>query len=324
MPPRPQLTWQITDPLGEALHALRMSGTFYCRSELAAPWGLGLPSFPNCLWFHAVTRGSCILSGKGLETQQLRAGDFALITRGQGHELRSAARVPTPNVLDLPQELMSERYSLLRHGGDGEPATLVCGVVRFENHTASDLIAQLPPVIRIDAFESSHAEWMQSTLRIMADEARQLAPGGETVLTRLADILVVQAIRSWLLQRKDEHEGWLGAFKDPRIGRALALVHRDPSQDWSVGSLASAVAMSRSAFAARFAELVGETPAHYVMRVRMRVADEWLGTSGSTVAEVATRLGYQSEAAFNRAFKRCLGETPGNARKRARQVESVA
>jgi transcriptional regulator GlxA family with amidase domain len=141
------------------------------------------------------------------------------------------------------------------------------------------------------------------------------SPGGETVITRLADILVIQAIRSWIQCDPAAQTGWLGALQDAQIGRAIALIHRDPARFWTVASLAGEVAMSRSAFAARFTELVGEPATHYVARWRMHVALTWLKEEDTAMAEVAARLGYQSEAAFSRAFKRFLGFSPGAARR---------
>jgi AraC-like DNA-binding protein len=158
-------------------------------------------------------------------------------------------------------------------------------------------------------------EWIQSTLRLMAAEARELRPGGETIVTRLADILVIQAIRAWIEQDPAAQTGWLGALKDHQIGRALTLIHREPAHDWSVASLADEVAMSRSAFAARFTQLVGETPMYYVTRWRMQVAQNVLQVGDATVGEIALRLGYGSEAAFSRAFKRFHGIPPGAVRR---------
>ena len=158
-------------------------------------------------------------------------------------------------------------------------------------------------------------EWIASTLRFMAAEAREPRLGGETVITRLADILVIQAIRSWIEQDPAAQTGWLGALRDPQIGRAISLIHRDPARTWTVASLADEVAMSRSAFAARFAELVGEPPMHYVTRWRMHAAVTWLREGDATLGELALRLGYQSEAAFSRAFKRFIGVSPGAVRR---------
>ena len=132
---------------------------------------------------------------------------------------------------------------------------------------------------------------------------------------RLADILVIQAIRSWIEQDPAAQTGWLGALRDPQIGRAISLIHRDPARAWTVASLADEVAMSRSAFAARFAELVAEPPMHYVTRWRMHAAVTWLQEGDATLGELALRLGYQSEAAFSQAFKRFIGLSPGAVRR---------
>jgi AraC-like DNA-binding protein len=137
------------------------------------------------------------------------------------------------------------------------------------------------------------------------------------VITRLADILVIQAIRAWIERDPAARTGWLGALRDPQIGRAITLIHREPARDWSVASLAHEVAMSRSAFAARFTELTGEPPMHYVARWRMYTALTWLGEEDAGLGELAARLGYQSEAAFSRAFKRVIGVSPGAARRQA-------
>ena len=154
------------------------------------------------------------------------------------------------------------------------------------------------------------------TLRLIAAEVEDLRPGGEAVITRLADVLVIQALRQWLAHDPAARTGWLGALADDRIGRVLAQVHRDPSRDWTVTSLAAEAAMSRSAFAARFTELVGGPAMAYVTRWRMHVAADELTSGDATVAELAGRLGYRSEAAFSRAFSRTVGESPGALRRR--------
>ncbi len=303
------------DPLGEALHHLRMSGTFYCRSELSAPWGLTLPPMPGCLWFHVVTSGRSWLEVDGAEPRLLQPGDLALVPHGEGHRLRSEAGAAAPSVYDVHQDYVSERYAIIRHGDGGAATSLVCGSIRFEHPAARTLIALLPRIIHIESSSSPRLEWVQSTLRLMAAETRELRPGGEAVITRLSDILVIQAIRSWIESDPAAQTGWLGALQDRQIGRALALIHQDPARDWTVALLADAVAMSRSAFAARFTELVGEPAMRYVTRWRMHVALNTLQEDGATVAELASRLGYQSEAAFSRAFKRVVGVPPGSVRR---------
>jgi len=307
--------WTLVDPLGEALHTLRMSGIFYSRCEFSAPWGLALPAMQHFLMFHVVTSGRCWLDVEGAEPHLLQQGDLALVPHGEGHLLVSEPGVAAARLFDLPRAYESERYEILRHGAGGAVTSLVCGAVRFDHPAARRLVNVLPRTITVEAWSSPEMEWISSTLRFMAAEARELRPGGETVITRLADILVIQAIRSWIARDPVARTGWLGALQDRQIGRAIALIHRDPAHPWTVAALASAAAMSRSAFAARFADLVGEPPMHYVARWRMHVALTWLQEDDATLGELALRLGYQSEAAFSRAFKRFMGVSPGAARR---------
>jgi AraC-like DNA-binding protein len=307
--------FQPSDPLGEALHLLRMNGAFYCRSELSEPWGLTLPPMPDYVWFHVVTSGRLWLTTPDEEARLLGPGDLALVPHGEGHVLRSEAGAPTPGILDLERELVSERYEILRHGGGGARATLLCGAVRFDHPAARNLVRVLPGIIHVEAGGQSPADWMPAILGLMAAEARELRPGGEAVITRLGDILVIQAIRSWLESDPAARAGWLGALQDRLIGPAFTLIHRDPARAWTVAALADELAMSRSAFAARFTDLVGEPVMAYVTRYRMQVAVSALRDEGATVGELADRLGYRSEAAFARAFKRVVGAPPGAVRR---------
>lgn len=309
--------WKPVDALGEALHLMRMSGVFYCRSEFTAPWGLELPPMRDSLMFHVVTSGPCWIEVEGSDPRALRPGDLALVPHGEGHRLLGEPGVRAAGLFDVPRELRSERYEILRHGGGGTPSTVICGAVRFDHPAAHRLVELLPPLITIEAWNAPEADWLQGTLRFMAAEASELKPGGETVITRLADILVIQAIRSWIAQDDAAQSGWLGALQDPQIGRAITLVHRDPAHAWTVASLAAEVAMSRSAFAARFTELVGEPVMRYVARWRMHLAATSLQEDDAPLGELARRLGYESEAAFSRAFKRFIGVSPGAARRAA-------
>ena len=318
--PLPALWKSSADPLGEALHFLRMSGSFYCLSEFTTPWALDLPPMQDCMMFHVVTAGECRLEVPGAEVCTLRPGALALVPHGRGHSLSSGSDVTAAKLFDLPRELVSDRYENLRHGGGGAPTTMLCAAVRFEDPAAQHLLRLLPRLIAVDAWNSPELEWLQSTLRFLNTEARELRAGGETVITRLADILVIQAIRSWISTDPQAQTGWLGALRDKQIGRAIASIHRDPARDWTVASLASAVGMSRSAFAARFTELVGEPAMHYVSRWKMHAALTWLKESDAPLSQLASKLGYESEAAFSRAFKRLMGVSPGAARRQAASV----
>ncbi|MEJ3658840.1 AraC family transcriptional regulator [Actinomycetes bacterium KLBMP 9759] len=311
--------WTWSDPMGEALHLLRMTGTFYFRAELSEPWGMDIPPLPDTLWFHVVTHGSAnlVLAPPAEQDVPLAPGGLALVPHGAGHGLRSGAGAPMRSAPHIPHDFLSERYAVLRHGGGGETSTMVCGAVRFDHPAARTLVALLPAVIRIDTAETADAEWLSATLGLLAAEVAQLRPGGEAVITRLSDIVVIQAIRAWIESDPAARTGWLGALRDPQIGRALTLIHRDPAREWTVAALAAETAMSRSAFAARFTELVGEPAMHYVTRWRMHTAMTWLTDDTMTVGEISRRLGYRSEAAFSRAFKRVIGVAPGAARRAA-------
>ena len=316
--------WAPSDPLAEALHFLRMNGAFYCRSELTAPWGMTMMAMPGYIWFHVVTTGRVWLEAGDDEGRLLQPGDLGLVPHGEGHVLRSEPGVPAPDVLELDREEISERYEILRHGGGGAPTTLICGAVRFDHPAARNLVEILPPIMHLEAASAPQLDWMQSTLRLMAVEAHELRPGSEAVITRLGDILVIQAIRSWLETDPAAKTGWLGALHDEQIGHAIALIHRDPARNWTVASLADELAMSRSAFAARFTELVEEPAMQYVTRWRMQVAVSALRNDGATVGELASRLGYRSEAAFARAFKRVIGVPPGAVKRSSPETSAVS
>jgi len=309
--------WMSSDPLGEALHFLWMSGTFYCRSEVTGRWGMTLPPMPGSMWFHVVIRGSARIDVPGAPAHTLAEGDFALVPHGTGHILAADeyAASDAPIVYDLPHDYLSDRYAVLRHGDPGDATTMICGAVRFDHPSADRLVRLLPPLIDVESAPGPRFTWMRSTLQLIAEEARELRPGGEAVITRLSDILVIQALRSWLENDPAARTGWLGALQDAQIGRALALIHGDPHRPWTVAVLAAETAMSRSAFAARFTELVDEPAMRYVTRWRMQTALQTLRDADVTVAELARRYGYQSEAAFSRAFKRVVGTPPGSIRR---------
>jgi AraC-like DNA-binding protein len=305
-----------SDPLGEALHGVRMNGAFYCRTELTAPWGLSLPPLPDYMWFHVVTSGRLELQADG-DALSLQRGDVALVTHGAGHVLRSERGAPAPGILQLDRDEVSDRYEILRHGGGGPITRLMCGAVRFEHPAARSLVVALPEMIHIQASAAPDVESVHGTLSLIAAETARPRPGGEAVITRLADVLVIQAIRVWIETDPHAQTGWFGALRDRQIGQALALIHADPARAWTVGALAREVAMSRSAFAARFTSLVGEPAMQYLTRVRMQVAFTALRDEGASVAELASKLGYRSQAAFARAFKRVIGAAPGTIKRSA-------
>ena len=189
--------WAPADPLGRALQLLRMDGAFYCASHLSSPWGMSLPAMPGYVWFHAAISGSFTLHPEDGAAAPVSAGELALVPHGNGHRLYSAAGVPTPDILSIDREIVSERYETLRYGGGGAECYVICGAVRLEHPAAHHLVRSLPATIVVST-QAADTEWLHSTLRLLGSEARQARPGSEAVITRLADIIVIQALRSWL------------------------------------------------------------------------------------------------------------------------------
>lgn len=312
--PNPAPPWSPTDPLGDVLGDLRMRGTFYSRTEGRAPWGMEMPALTGCMSFHVVAEGNCLLEVDGT-VHELRAGDLALVPHGRGHTLRSGAGARIAGRADvLPQEYLGEHYSVLRIGDGGAPSRLICGVLEPERPGAAHLLDLLPPVLVIESQETGRGGWLTVLLGMITDEVREDRPGAEAVVTRLADVIVVQAIRGWL-ETGGTGPGWLRALRDPQVGLAVAAVHRQPGTPWTLERLAREARMSRSSFAARFAELAGEPPMQYVTRWRMHLATVGLGR-GARVSELAGQLGYASTEAFSRAYTRLRGVSPVSVRGR--------
>lgn len=263
---------------------------------------------------HVVTAGRCRLEVDGRETLWLERGALALVPHGLGHALASDGETACIPFFDLPIRRITARYELLRHGGGGEECQLICVVVRFDHAVAARLIDALPPVLHLDAGEGGD-RWLADTLAFIAREAESLRPGGETVITRLADVLVIQMLRRWLQGEAPREAGWLAALRDERLGRAIGALHRDPGAPWTLATLARTAALSRSAFAARFAEVVGEPAMRYLTRWRLLLARQTLREGDDPLGVVARRCGYRSEASFCRAFKREFGVPPGRDRR---------
>jgi AraC-like DNA-binding protein len=298
------------DPFTEVLCDLRLQSSFYARSELRAPWGLSF-SVEDGPSFHIVITGRGFLRIDA-ERIPLKAGDLVLLPHAEEHQLADPPESVATPLAALPSERIGENAAVLCYGGDGAEALLICGGVRFAGPLAHPLLDLLPRVLLLhrEEQEGVHA-WLDATLTMLGTEALSPRPGSAAVMTRLADILVLQTIRAWLERDENRRPGWLGALRDPDIGHALALIHRRAEEPWTVASLASEVHLSRSVFAERFSRLVEMTPMQYVTRWRMSLARSWMQEERMSASEAAYRLGYSSEAAFSRAFKRHLQFPPG-------------
>lgn len=295
---------------------LHLTGTLYCRATMSAPWGLIMPTLVESMMFIIVTAGQCWIRIDG-ELSHLQQGSMVLMPHGTSYDILSAPEVVPEPLFDVPVEKIGDRYEIMTHGGGGAITRVTAGVVQFDHAAAKRLVSLLPRVLRIDAWNEDVGAWVQSTLAFIAREASALRPGGETVMTRLADILVIQAIRSWLDYAPEASHGWLAALRDPYLGRALALMHRHPARAFTVASLAGEARMSRSTFAARFSSQVGQSPMQYLAEWRLQLARGRLMEGREPVGLIASNCGYASEAAFCRAFKQLFGISPGALRKAA-------
>ena len=246
-----------------------------------------------------------------------------IIPHGRGHILSDS---PQTKPVALQQLLQGSTASchLMQHGGGGAQTLMTCGSFVFENAGQNPLIAVLPSLIHLQGHRGHSAEWLEPTLRMLAEEARHPRPGSETLVARLIDIIFVQAVRAWVETQPQAQGGWLGALRDPQIGAALGLLHHEPQRAWSVQLLANEVAMSRSPFAAKFTALVGEPPLSYLTRWRMQLAAEFLLRERLNISEIAGRIGYESEAAFSKAFKRHYGQSPLAFRRQQKQLTVAA
>ena len=303
-----------SDPLGEVLQLLQLTGVLYCNAELSDPWGIEIPELPGVMNVEVVTSGHCWIELEGQAPVYLPQGSLVLIPRGKRHKLRGNPGDKTTRLEDIPVERIGDRFENMRFGGGGRLTQTTYYGVRFDPYLADRLIRLLPDILHL----RTHADddsWLRSTIQFIAREAQQCLPGSETVITRLADILVIQAIRTWIDSMREEQHGWIAALHDVQIGRAMSLMHRHPGRDWKVESLAREIGMSRSGFSARFSALVGEPAMQYLTTLRMQLAHHELRETSDTLARIAERVGYQSEPAFNRAFKRVVGIPPGAARK---------
>ncbi len=292
---RGPVRWQAGDDvLTSVLVSLRLQGSVFCRAELSAPWGLDLEP-QEYVHFHVMEQGSGWLRLKGVrQAQPLRQGDLAVIPHGGGHVLTDSLGTRAVRLGSLVKPIgPGGPQNVFRFGGGGATARLVCGAFRFGPSARHPLLAALPPVILIRGSAGQPASWLEPVLGFLGDEARREQPGTQTVISRLTDVIFVQAVRAWM-QDQPGDAGWLGALRDPQIGRSLAFMHRQPDREWTVAGLAADVGMSRSPFSARFARLVGEGPLSYLRKWRLRLAGDLLLRESLTVAEVAARVGYQS------------------------------
>lgn len=300
------------DVLANVLEVTGLSGTVYCSSVAVAPWGLRFaPGWAAT--FHIVTQGTCWLAAEGA-TVRLVQGDIAMLPRAAGHALYD---VPTSRRVAIEEWRAREadRQLAAREAGAGAVTRLICGAFRFAAEGPHPVLRLLPEVVHVPARQAEARGDLRGTMAALARELEAADVGSTAVVSRLLDVLFIHVVRAWLDTQPEGQSGWLGATRDRTVGRALALLHASPAEDWTIESLAEAVGLSRAPLARRFTEQVGMPPLGYLTDLRMQIAARLLRHTDTPLPEVAATVGYTSEFAFNRAFKRLRGLPPGQYRR---------
>ncbi|CAN5399753.1 AraC family transcriptional regulator [soil metagenome] len=302
-----------THPLIEMLRGLKIEGVDYVRCRMTAPWGLVFPARPKAQ-FHFVAERGCWLRAVDGEWIRLEPGDAVLLPRGAEHALASSPDAFPAPVENCRFEPVCCGILDTCSGGNcnGEETVLFGAGMSFNLDSQHPLLLMMPELMQMHELATDEPA-IPHLLEAMTAELALDRVGAGGMLTRLADVVAAALIRNWV-EKGCGSEGWVAAACDPGIGRVLAAIHREPSKDWTVETLAKVMHASRSAFALRFANVVGQTPARYVAHLRMQEAKLWLVRDRLKIAVVARRLGYESEAAFSRAFKRIIGAPPSHFR----------
>ncbi len=306
----------MTDALTDILQSIHMKGSVFSRAALSAPWGVESGTMSTGI-FHAVVRGrawACLEAGG--DPVELERGDVVLMPFGDNHLMTHSPGAPTRPIGEATFTDERGMGHLVVNGGGAE-TSLICGSVAFDNGEAHPIFTALPRLIRVRDIDGTLTSVVETLIRLIADEIDTPEPGAETVVARLTDVLVVYMLRNYINSLEPGQGGWLAGLTDPGIRTALGMVHRNPERSWTAAQLAAAAGMSRSAFFARFKELVGETPTEYLTRWRVHLASRLLREEDFTVAGAARRVGYSTEAAFSNAFHRVMGVRPGAYRRAA-------
>lgn len=316
------------DALSDVLKATRLKGGVFLHAEFSDPWCLSSQvSSENCARFldaasdiipyHYVLEGRLRVQTEGAPTIELGPGQVVLLPRNDLHLLGGDLSLPPVSGDDVVIPSNDGGLSVIRHGGGGERTRIICGFLGADNLDRNPIISSLPSVLELDVREGSGAEWIRSTFSYAAEEIAAGRAGSETILAKVSELLFVEAVRRYAESLPEEQTGWLAGLKDSYVSRALALLHARLNKSWTVDALGREVGLSRSALADRFNQIIGVPPMQYLTQWRMQFAAQELRHSNKSIMHVALEVGYDSEAAFARAFKRVMGTPPAAWRRKS-------
>lgn len=318
------------DVVSELLGAVKLKGAFYYNAEFTTPWGVRTPPSNvlapylghrerHVIIFHLLTEGRGVAGLERSSLIPLSAGDIVVFPHGDAHIVASDA---TANAVDFGGELhriLEQGLRVARVGGGGEVTKFVCGYLSCDPELSRILLAGLPSVFKVNVREEGTGQWLENAIRFSVAEACTLPAGGEAVLARLAEALFIETLRRYIVALPAGQTGWLAGARDPEVGKALALFHADPARAWTIAGLASDVGLSRSVLAERFRHFLNEAPITYLTRWRLQLGARLLQTTNRSVADIGAEVGYESEPAFNRAFRREYGAPPARFRNELRK-----
>ena len=317
------------DALSTALSSVHMTGAIFADAICTAPWGFAVPAIDTLervvhrlapgtervVGYHLVIEGKARVGLTGSADVPVTAGDIVIIPHGDPHTITNGAPSELAETGFLDRWLAGD-VSPMQIGGGGDVTRFVCGYFGCDSHAARLFLAGLPPIIKINVRSDAAGEWLERSIRHLLGEAVSGRPGRGVLLSKMAEVLFIETLRRYIEQLPSEAIGWLAGARDPVVGSALALMHRQPCYPWTVAELAAKVGASRSVIAERFVRFLGEPPLTYLTRWRLQLAARLLQTTQKTIVHVALEVGYESEAAFNRAFKREFGLPPAQYRRK--------
>jgi AraC-like DNA-binding protein len=316
------------DALSEVLRVAHLTGGVFLRADFFAPWCLSARVAPehcapslgpasHLILYHYVVEGDFRIRVVGDDGEDLAigTGEVVLLPRNDLHLMGTDLSLPAVAGSDIIRPPKDGGLYSIHHGGDGRRTRLICGYLGCAGAEGNPVISTLPPLLKLDIEQGGAAEWIRSTFHYASEEVSAGRPGSETVLAKLSELLFVEAVRRYAEALPDGQIGWLAGLREPFVARALALLHRDITRHWTVDELGREVGLSRSALADRFIRLIGVPPIHYLATWRMQVASQKLRNTNASLAQVAETVGYDSEAAFSRAFKKAYGVAPATWRR---------
>lgn len=326
------------DALSDALRAVKLSGAVYLTAEFSAPWCVEgrvdavlfaayLPTYKRLIAYHLVVEGSlhAQIGDDDASAIEVFAGEILVIPQGETHRLGSTRGLrPTSFAEVAADEVESNAGEVmnLTYGAGGARTRIICGFLACDDVLSNPLIASLPHIFKVDVRKGGSA-WLESSLRFAAEEVSASRTGRAIVLAKLSELLFVEVVRRYVDTLPEGQRNWLAGLRDRFLGRALQLLHRNPAHAWTVDELAREVGLSRSALAQRFSEFLDQPPMQYLAQWRLLVAAQQLRDGAAQITDVASDAGYESEAAFNRAFKREFGLPPAGWRRKERQTRDV-